>query len=140
MSGRRRGTPPHRGGLARAVELLTSEGAQKAVIVLMVFALLLFMSGTIYSLTTSRPISIAFLPGGSIRVFFWSINAQTHAETMVIFLYYLLGAGGLWLYLNAATKPFNPRSTRYMLFFSFLLLLLSSLGLYNAYVAKFITP
>jgi len=139
MSSRRRRAPSRR-GLERFVEMLTSETAQKAVVAIMVFVILLFLSGTVYSLTTSNPISLAFLPGGSIRVFFWSMSAQTHAETMVVFLYYLLGAGGLWLYLSAVTRPFNPRSTRYMLFFSFLLLLLAGIGLYSAYVAKYIRP
>lgn len=128
------------GKVEMLLEALTSEGFQKAVIVVLVFIILLLLSGIIYSFTARNPISIAFLQGGGIRVFLWSMSAQTHVETMVILLYYMLGVGGLWLYVNAATKSFNPRSTKYMLFFSFLLLLLSGLGLYNAYVAKYISP
>jgi len=137
---RKRKPSKRRGKAETLLGTLTSESFQKAVIVALVFAILLLLSGVTYSFTARNPVSIVFLPGGGIRVFLWSMSAQTHAETMVILLYYMLGAGGLWLYVNAATKPFNPRSTKYMLFFSFLLLLLSGLGLYNAYVAKYISP
>jgi len=44
------------------------------------------------------------------------------------------------LYLNATTRPYNPRSTKYMLFFSFLLILLAAIGIYTAYMAKFTSP
>jgi len=52
----------------------------------------------------------------------------------------LMGFGGLWLYVNAATRSGDPRTTKYMLFFSFLLILLAGLGLYFAFTAKFTRP
>ena len=121
-------------------ETLTSETARNTVLVLVLLAILILLSGIVYSLTSENAISIAFLRGGAIRVFLWTLNAQTHAETLVIFIYYLLGIAGLWLYINATTRPFNPKNTKYMLFFSFILLLLAGLGLYNAFVSKFQPP
>ena len=59
---------------------------------------------------------------------------------MIILLYYLMGFGGLWLYVNAATRSGDPRTTKYMLFFSFILILLAGLGLYSAFIAKFTGP
>lgn len=119
---------------------LRSETALTILSIALMLILIMFMSGLTYVLTTENPIPIAFLQGGTIRVFLWSINAQSHAETIVIALYYLMGAGGIWLYLNAVTKPYNPRTVKYMLFFSFLLLLLAGIGVYSAYTAKFASP
>ncbi len=117
-----------------------SETALTILSIALMLILIVFMSGLTYVLTTENPIPIAFLQGGTIRVFLWSINAQSHAETIVIALYYLMGAGGVWLYLNAVSKPYNPRAVKYMLFFSFLLLLLAGIGVYSAYTAKFASP
>ena len=75
-----------------------------------------------------------------MRIFLWSLNMQSHAETIVVFVYYALGVGGLLLYARAVSRPSDPRTTKYMLFFSFLLLLLSAIGIYNGYVEKFIRP
>ncbi len=119
---------------------LRSETALTILSITLMLILIIFMSGLTYVLTTENPIPIAFLQSGAIRVFLWSINAQSHAETIVIALYYLMGAGGIWLYLNAVTKPYNPRTIKYMLFFSFLLLLLAGIGVYSAYTAKFASP
>jgi len=124
----------------RLVEALRSESANRVFLAILILAVIFLLSGSIYSLTAENPIPLIFLPGGSIRVFLWSLTAQTHAETMVIFLYYLMGIGGLWLYANVVSKPTDPRTAKYMLFFSFLLILLASLGLYNAYTAKFMRP
>ncbi|MCL7403257.1 MAG: hypothetical protein LZ172_02775 [Thaumarchaeota archaeon] len=119
---------------------LKSETALTLLSIVLMFFVIVFMSGVTYILTTENPIPIAFLRGGAIRVFLWSINAQSHAETIVVALYYLMGAGGVWLYLNATTRPYNPRTTKYMLFFSFLLILLAGIGIYTAYLAKFTPP
>ena len=112
----------------------------KVIIAAIIVAILVFVSGSIYSLTAGDVLGLIFLRGGGIRVFIWTINRQTHAETMIIFLYYLMGFGGLWLYVNAATRSGDPRTTKYMLFFSFLLMLFAGLGLYSAFVAKFTGP
>ena len=73
-----------------------------------------------------------------MRIFVWNMLMQTHAETIVIFIYYAIGFVGLLLYVRAVSRPSDPRTTKYMLFFSFLLLLLASLGLYNGFIEKFI--
>jgi len=101
---------------------------------------IMFLSGFTYVIVTENPIPIAFLQTGAVRVFLWSINAQSHAETIVIALYYLMGAGGVLLYLNAIYRPHNPRTAKYMLFFSFLLILLAGIGIYSGYVSKFTSP
>lgn len=119
---------------------LRSETAISIYSILLILIIILLMSGLTYSLTTENPIPIAFLETGSVRVFLWSINAQSHAETLVIALYYLMGAGGIWLYINATTRLHNPRVTRYMLFFSFLLVLLAGIGIYTAFISKFTPP
>ncbi len=75
-----------------------------------------------------------------MRVFLWDMRWQTHAETIVVFIYYALGAGGLLLYARAVSRPSDPRATKYMLFFSFLLVLLSFLGIYSGYLEKFTSP
>ena len=124
----------------KVADLVKSETMNKAIIAAIIVALLVFVSGSIYSLTAGDVLGLIFLRGGGIRVFIWTINRQTHAETMIIFLYYLMGFGGLWLYVNAATRSGDPRTTKYMLFFSFLLMLFAGLGLYSAFVAKFTGP
>ena len=124
----------------KVADLVRSETMNKAIIAAIIVAILIFVSGSIYSLTAGDVLGLIFLRGGGIRVFIWTINRQTHAETMIIFLYYLMGFGGLWLYVNAATRSGDPRTTKYMLFFSFLLMLFAGLGLYSAFVAKFTGP
>jgi len=124
----------------KVADLVKSETMNKAIIAAIIVAILVFVSGSIYSLTAGDVLGLIFLRGGGIRVFIWTINRQTHAETMIIFLYYLMGFGGLWLYVNAATRSGDPRTTKYMLFFSFLLMLFAGLGLYSAFVAKFTGP
>lgn len=124
----------------KVADLVRSETMNKAIIAAIIVAILVFVSGSIYSLTAGDVLGLIFLRGGGIRVFIWTINRQTHAETMIIFLYYLMGFGGLWLYVNAATRSGDPRTTKYMLFFSFLLMLFAGLGLYSAFVAKFTGP
>jgi len=124
----------------KVADLVKSETMNKAIIAAIIVALLVFVSGSIYSLTAGDVLGLIFLRGGGIRVFIWTINRQTHAETMIIFLYYLMGFGGLWLYVNAATRSGDPRTAKYMLFFSFLLMLFAGLGLYSAFVAKFTGP
>lgn len=119
---------------------LKSESTLTMFSIVLMLVIIVLMSGVTYILTTENPIPIAFLQGGTIRVFLWSINAQSHAETIVVAIYYLMGGGGVWLYLNATTRPYNPRSTKYMLFFSFLLILLAAIGIYTAYMAKFTSP
>ena len=124
----------------KVADLVKSETMNKAIIAAIIVAILVFVSGSIYSLTAGDVLGLIFLRGGGIRVFIWTINRQTHAETMIIFLYYLMGFGGLWLYVNAASRSGDPRTTKYMLFFSFLLILFAGLGLYSAFVAKFTRP
>jgi len=124
----------------KVADIVKSETMNKAIIAAIIVAILVFVSGSIYSLTAGDVLGLIFLRGGGIRVFIWTINRQTHAETMIIFLYYLMGFGGLWLYVNAATRSGDPRTTKYMLFFSFLLMLFAGLGLYSAFVAKFTGP
>ena len=124
----------------KVADFVKSETMNKAIIAAIIVAILVFVSGSIYSLTAGDVLGLIFLRGGGIRVFIWTINRQTHAETMIIFLYYLMGFGGLWLYVNAATRSGDPRTTKYMLFFSFLLMLFAGLGLYSAFVAKFTGP
>lgn len=124
----------------RVADFLRSETMNKAVIAVIVLAILIFVSGAIYSMTAGDVLGLIFLRGGGVRVFIWTINRQTHAETMIIFLYYLMGFGGLWLYVNATARSGDPRTTKYMLFFSFLLMLFAGLGLYSAFVAKFTGP
>jgi len=124
----------------KVADLVRSETMNKVIIAAIIVAILVFVSGSIYSLTAGDVLGLIFLQGGGIRVFIWTINRQTHAETMIIFLYYLMGFGGLWLYVNAATRSGDPRTTKYMLFFSFLLMLFAGSGLYSAFVAKFTGP
>lgn len=126
--------------LKEKISLFKSETTLAALSISLMLIAIIFMSGLAYVLTTERPIPIAFLEGGTIRVFLWSINAQSHAETIVIALYYLMGAGGIWLYLNAVSRPHDPRTTKYMLFFSFILILLAGIGVYSAYMSKFASP
>ena len=134
MASRRRST------LDKVIRGLKSETFEKIEIVVLMILAIAFVSGVTYSISTNRPISIIFLRGGSMRIFVWNMLMQTHAETIVIFLYYGLGVAALLLYTRAISRPSDPRTTKYMLFFSFLLLLLASVGLYNAFVQKFITP
>ncbi|RLG01595.1 MAG: hypothetical protein DRN49_00905 [Thaumarchaeota archaeon] len=131
---------PLKGIGKKVTDFLRSETMNKAIIAVVIIVILVFVSGSIYSLTAGDVLGLIFLRGGGIRVFIWTINRQTHAETMIIFLYYLMGFGGLWLYVNAATRSGDPRTTKYMLFFSFLLMLFAGLGLYSAFVAKFTGP
>ncbi|MCF8884778.1 MAG: hypothetical protein QXK95_04730 [Nitrososphaerota archaeon] len=126
--------------LVKKLSFLKSETTLSAISWITVFVVIVFMSGFIYIITTENPIPIIFLQTGAIRVFLWSINMQTHAETIVVMLYYLMGAGGVLLYMTAITRTYNPRTLKYMLFFSFLLILLASLGLYSAYTSKFTPP
>jgi len=134
MSHRRRSTSE------KLIKTLRSETAEKLFLaVLMIFAVAFFSGGT-YSMATNNPISVIYLQGGVMRIFVWNMLMQTHAETIVVFIYYAMGFIGLLLYVRAVSRPSDPRTTKYMLFFSFLLLLLASLGLYNGFVEKLITP
>ena len=135
MSYRRRQT-----ALNKLVRGIRSETAERIVIILLIIAVIAFLSGAVYSFSTNRPISMIFLPGGGMRIFVWDLNMQTHAETLVVFIYYALGAGGLFLYARAVSRPSDPRTTKYMLFFSFLLILLAALGIYSGYLEKFTRP
>jgi len=124
----------------KVIEFLRSETFEKiAVAVLIILAIACF-SGFVYSLSTNRPLSMVYLRGGGVRIFIWDVRLQTHAETIVVFFYYALGVAGLLLYARAVSRPADPRSTKYMLFFSFLLLLLSVLGIYNGLIEKFVAP
>jgi len=124
----------------RLASQLRSEKASTIAIAILIVLTMALLSGAIYSMATDRPISIAFLQGGGMRVFLWDMRWQTHAETIVVFIYYALGAGGLLLYARAVSRPSDPRTTKYMLFFSFLLVLLSFLGIYSGYLEKFTSP
>jgi hypothetical protein len=124
----------------RLASRLKSETADTIVVAIVLVLTMAFLSGAVYSLATDRPISVAFLQDGSMRVFLWDMRWQTHAETIVVFIYYALGSGGLLLYARAVSRPSDPRTTKYTLFFSFLLLLLSFLGIYSGYLEKFASP
>ncbi|MEM1976996.1 MAG: hypothetical protein QXX29_03765 [Nitrososphaerota archaeon] len=124
----------------KLIARLRSETTSAIIVAIILALTIAFLSGAVYSLATDRPISIIFLRDGSMRVFLWDMRWQTHAETIVIFIYYALGAGGLLLYARAILRPSDPRTTKYMLFFSFLLLLLSFLGMYSGYLEKFASP
>lgn len=124
----------------KLIARLRSETTSTIVITIILVLAIALLSGAVYSLATDRPISIIFLQDGSMRVFLWDMRWQTHAETIVVFIYYALGVGGLLLYARAVLKPSDPRTTKYMLFFSFLLLLLSFLGIYGGYLEKFARP
>lgn len=129
-----------RGFADKLASRIRSETASTIAVIIILIMIMSFLSGATYSLTTDRPISIIFLRDGSMRVFLWDMRWQTHAETIVIFIYYALGVGGLLLYARAISRPADPRTTKYMLFFSFLLLLLAFLGIYNGYLEKFTSP
>jgi len=129
-----------RKGADKVVDFLKSETSQKIAVAVLIILSIAFFSGFIYSLSTTRPLSMVYLRGGGIRIFIWDVRMQTHAETIVVFFYYALGVAGLLLYARAVSRPADPRSTKYMLFFSFLLLLLSALGIYNGLIEKFVTP
>ena len=131
MSYRRR-----RGLSGRLSRSFRSEAAERAAVAVLLILVMAFASGATYSIATNRPVSIVFLPGGGMMIFLRSMNMQTHAETIVVFVYYALGVGGLLLYARAVSRPSDPRTTKYMLFFSVLLVLLSALGLYNGYIEK----
>jgi len=126
--------------LDKLVDSIRSESAEKVVIALVIVVVIAFFSGVVYSFSTNQPISIIFLRDGSMRVFLWYLGRQTHAETIVVFVYYALGVGGMLLYARAVSRPSDPRTAKYMLFFSFLLVLLAALGLYSGYLEKFIRP
>ena len=124
-------------------DFMRSESVNKAIVVAIILAILVSISGSIYSITTRNVPGLIFLRGGGIRVFSkpsWDLVQQTHAEVMIISLYYLMGFGGLWLYMNAAARSGDPRTMKYMPFFSFLLTLFAGLGLYFAFVAKYTPP
>ncbi|MCX8187007.1 MAG: hypothetical protein N3F65_00125 [Nitrososphaeria archaeon] len=134
MSYRRQST------LEKFIKGLRSEAAERLLLAILIIFAMAFFSGVTYSLVTKNPISIIYLEGGVMRIFVWSLLMQTHAETIVVFIYYAIGFSGLLLYVRAVSRPSDPRTTKYMLFFSFILLLLASLGLYNAFIEKFIAP
>lgn len=127
-------------GASRLVDALKSETADKAVTAILIILVIAFFSGFTYSLATNRPLSIIYLRGGGMRIFLWDVRMQTHAETIVVFFYYALAAFGLFLYARAVSRPSDPRTTKYMLFFSFLALLLAFLGIYNGLIEKFTQP
>lgn len=127
-------------GLRERLPHLKSDVAIKIYSLLVVVLLVLFMSGLTYLITTDEPIPLGFLPDGSVRVFLWSPNAQSISETIVVVIYYLMGVGGLWLYVNAARGVRDARTTKYMLFFSFLLILLASIGIMTGFISKFQAP
>lgn len=119
---------------------LKSEVAIKLYSLLIVVLVVMFMSGLTYLITTDELIPLGFLPDGSVRVFLWSPNAQSISETIVVAIYYLMGVGGLWLYVNAVKRMRDARTTKYMLFFSFILILLASIGIMTGFISKFQAP
>jgi len=130
----------HKKGAAKLIDGLKSETSEKIVLAIFIVLAIAFFSGFTYSLSTTRPISIIYLRGGGMRIFLWDVRMQTHAETIVVFCYYALAAFGLFLYTRAVSRPSDPRTTKYMLFFSFLMLLLAFLGIYNGLIEKFTPP
>jgi len=63
----------------KVADLVKSETMNKVIIAAIIVAILVFVSGSIYSLTAGDVLGLIFLRGGGIRVFIWTINRQTHA-------------------------------------------------------------
>ena len=122
----------------RIVDSLTNLSQSKTIrniiIILVVVAIIVVASGLPYNLTVES-IGVAFI-GGSIRVFIPSLRAQTYAELLVTSTFYIFGFIGMLLYILASQQVGSPRSNRYMMIFSVLLLLFAFLGLIGGFVSK----
>lgn len=95
----------------------------------------LILSGLVYGLFSGVVIGVAFLEN-VIRVFYPDQRVQTVAELLVTSTFYLLGFAGFVLYSLAFSRRFSPRSSKYMLLFSGLLIALAAIGLIGGYLSK----
>lgn len=95
----------------------------------------LVLSGLVYGLFSGVVIGVAFLEN-VIRVFYPDQRVQTVAELLVTSTFYLLGFAGFVLYSLAFSRRFSPRSSKYMLVFSGLLIALAAIGLIGGYLSK----
>lgn len=95
----------------------------------------LILSGLVYGLFSGVVIGVAFLEN-VIRVFYPDQRVQTVAELLVTSTFYLLGFAGFVLYSLAFSRRFSPRSSKYMLVFSGLLIALAAIGLIGGYLSK----
>jgi len=116
-------------------KLASSKPVRQAIIVAVVVAVILIVSGLSYGITARQAIAIAVI-GGIVRVFFPDMRTQTHAEMFVTSTYYLLGFVGLMLYILAVRRHGSQRSIKYMLVFSTVLILFSAIGILAGFMAK----
>lgn len=107
----------------------------EVVSVIVVIGSALILSGLVYGMFSGVVIGVAFIEN-VIRVFYPDTRVQTIAELLVTSTFYLLGFVGLLLYSFAYSRRFSPRSSRYMLVFSGLLIALAALGLIGGYLSK----
>ncbi|MCS6784140.1 MAG: hypothetical protein N3H84_05300 [Candidatus Caldarchaeum sp.] len=107
----------------------------EVVAVLAVVGSALVLSGIVYGLFSGVVIGVAFFEN-VIRVFYPDQRVQTVAELLVTSTFYLLGFAGFLLYTFAFSRRFSPRSSRYMLVFSGLLIALAALGLIGGFLSK----
>lgn len=121
--------------ILRVQEMLRSPSTVEIVAVTAVLAFSLLAGGLVYGLVTQ---TVAFIQGASVRLILGgTLQQQTYSEIVVVATYYLLGFLGTVLYASALTGRKEHRTTKYMLLFSFLLLLLSFLGLSSSFLSKF---
>lgn len=118
----------------RIVKLLSLDWFKKIeefVAVALVVMSIMIISGVVRVLTTQT------IPLYGIRVFAPSMAFQTYAEFIVIFVYYLLGTVGIFLYYFAARQRFSERGNNYAILGATLLLLLSIIGVLTGIMNKF---
>lgn len=121
--------------ILRLQEMLRSPSMVETVAVIAVLAFSLLAGGLVYGLVTQ---TVAFIQGASVRLILGgTLQQQTYSEIVVVATYYLLGFLGTVLYASALSGRREQRTTKYMLLFSFLLLLLAFLGLSSSFLAKF---
>lgn len=121
--------------ILRLQEMLRSPSMIETVAVMAVLAFSLLAGGLVYGLVTQ---TVAFIQGASVRLILGgTLQQQTYSEIIVVATYYLMGFLGTVLYASALSGRRDQRTTKYMLLFSFLLLLLTFLGLSSSFLAKF---
>lgn len=121
--------------ILRLQEMLRSPSMIETVAVMAVLAFSLLAGGLVYGLVTQ---TVAFIQGASVRLILGgTLQQQTYSEIVVVATYYLMGFLGTVLYASALSGRRELRTTKYMLLFSFLLLVLAFLGLSSSFLAKF---
>jgi hypothetical protein len=117
----------------KALRLLSFEWFTKieeVVAGLLVVASIAIISGVVRILTTPS------IPLYGTRVFAPSMAYETYAEFIVVIVYYLLGAAGLFLYYFALRKRFSERGNKYAVLGATLLIIFSFVGLLTGIVNK----